>query len=171
MRKSTYSRERHPSLRWFSRDQALPRAVRGPVDLRALCRLAAKRAGVNVGDLRNNKATLPFQHSLIVYHLDTHVKRKSERQSLLHLPLREEELHSDVGIVHPGIYTCLARLPGVDPPARALILAAGARSSRSPLIRRLRAIQSKLNRRLNLVCGAIGWEFPAVHCVLDRGAE
>jgi hypothetical protein len=40
----------------FSRDQALPQAVRGPVDFRAFRRLAAKRAGVKVGDLRRDMA-------------------------------------------------------------------------------------------------------------------
>ena len=37
-------------------DRALPLAVRGPVNFRALRRLAAKRAGVRVGDLRKDMA-------------------------------------------------------------------------------------------------------------------
>jgi len=74
LRKLTYSGEWIPSCRWFSRDQALPRAVRGPVDFLALRRLEARRAGVRVGDYRNDMAGHTFQRPSSVYHLDTLVK-------------------------------------------------------------------------------------------------
>ena len=48
--------ERLPLRKLFKRDCAFPRAVRGPVDFLALLRLACKRAGVSVGDLRNDMA-------------------------------------------------------------------------------------------------------------------
>ena len=43
-----YSGESHPPRMWFSRDQALPRAVRGPVDFFALRRLEAIQSDISV---------------------------------------------------------------------------------------------------------------------------
>src|SRR5581483_4719203 len=52
--RSEASCERPPCRRRFSRDHALPRAVRGPVDFLEFWRMAASRAGVSVGDLRRD---------------------------------------------------------------------------------------------------------------------
>ena len=57
-----YSGDRAPCRRRFSRDQALPRTVRGPVDFFALRWLEARRAGVRVGDLRKDMVKPTFQH-------------------------------------------------------------------------------------------------------------
>jgi hypothetical protein len=67
--------DRRPCRKRFRRDQALPRAVHGPVDFWALRRLAANRAGVKVGDLRRDMARPPIQ-SPTIYHYDTVVNSK-----------------------------------------------------------------------------------------------
>ena len=50
--------ERFPVRKLFIRDWDFPRAVRGPVDFLAFRRLASKRAGVMVGDLRSDMGRL-----------------------------------------------------------------------------------------------------------------
>src|SRR5208282_5250440 len=74
MTKFIYSSEYFPSRNRFSRDDAFPRAVRGPVDFFALRRLAASRAGARVGDFRSDMAGPTFPNPSIVYYNATLVK-------------------------------------------------------------------------------------------------
>jgi hypothetical protein len=58
----------------FSRDQALPQAVRGPVDFLALWRLPAENAGVKVGDVSSDMAVPAYYCTMSIWRPGTIVK-------------------------------------------------------------------------------------------------